>query len=92
MTSVGTTPIQLLQRVVGQSFVVEADPGNSGTVKISSVDQNVAASFISLLAGQQQPFVNWTGTLYALGSASGQNVYVELLSSNDGGPALSKGP
>lgn len=91
MALVGTTAVLLWQGTKATSFVVEADPGNSGTVKISSVDPSVAASFVSLIAGQQQVFVDFSRSLWAIGSAAGQLVYIEL-QDDTGGFTFPKGP
>jgi len=80
MVTVGTTAVQLWQGTgKGASFVIEADPANTGTVRISSIDPKVTTSFVSLIAGQQQTFYGFTRSIWAIGSAAGQLVYVELL-------------
>lgn len=87
MTAVGTSASQILQYVVERSFVLEADPGNSAPIQISSVDPTVTTSFVTLKAGQQEPFENWTGTLWALSTAS-TKVYIEFMDGK--GKALGK--
>jgi hypothetical protein len=83
----------MLWQGTGQAsdFVIEADPANTGTVRISSIDPTVVSSFISLLAGQQQPFAGFSRSIWAIGSAAGQLVYVDLID-NSGAMVFSKGP
>ena len=92
MATVGTTAVQLWQGTGRPaSFVIEADPGNSGVVRISSTDPHVVANFITLSAGQQQPFNGFSRSIWAVGSAAGQLVYVDLVD-DVGAETASKGP
>jgi hypothetical protein len=92
MTVVGTTAVMLWQGGKKQSFVIEADPANSGTVRISSIDPSVVSSFVSLIAGQQQTFYSFGRSIWAIASAAGQLVYVELLDDTEGAVVFPKGP
>ena len=92
MATVGTTAVLLWQGTGKKaSFVIEADPANSGTVRISSQDPSVVSSFVSLAAGQQQAFAGFSRSIYAVGSGAGQLVYVELLDDTGTSTIFSKG-
>ncbi len=81
MVAITTTASQLITTNGRKmSFVIEADAGNStNNVRISSQDNAVAASFITLKAGQQQSYRNWSGTIYCVASANTPSVYVEMV-------------
>lgn len=88
-----STTAQMLFATNGKrmSFVVEADPGNStNNVRISTIDNAVASSFVTLKAGQQQSFKNFLGTIYAVASANTPAVYVEMI--DEGAGYSQKGP
>ena len=78
-----TTPVMIYGPVKNRSFVLDAPPGNVGNIIVSSKDPNCKSSFVTLAPGQQQAFVNWTGSLYAYAVTGGDAIYPEL---DDGAP------
>jgi len=77
MVVLSTTAI-LLYTANHDNFVVEADPGNTTNVRLSSTDPNVAVSFISLVGGQQQVYEDWVGSIWAVAASATPSVYVEF--------------
>jgi hypothetical protein len=73
---VGTSPVQAKSTTAPLSFVLHAAIANTGTISASTNDPNVVNGVEELLAGQSLSFEDFVGTVWVLGSASGQVFHI----------------
>lgn len=77
MPTVGTTAVQAFgPSNVPSSFVLHAAIANTGNISVSISDPTCVNAIEELSGGQSLSFDNFTGSVWVLGSASGQVYHI----------------